>query len=226
MWHPVVFTSQHGSLPIPSPFNVLFPSYPARTPTTLPAIPSTSHTSHPPTIVLFITQAESKCSTPNVDSRAPAALDASLAARIHNAHDPRILLLGSIGGALWFCWDHPSEVLNLKHRLSTAFSEVGSTTLSHKELQETATAYSKQMIVDVLHDEAMQRETQRFLLDIISREAVLEALSVLLRDLCGSAPSSCRALPSSAPDSRASELRALAASSPSSPRAPFRRSSC
>lgn len=89
----------------------------------------------------------------------------------------------AVFGALFYCWDHPNEIINLKNRISKIFSEVGTETLSQKELQIQATAYSKQMIKDVFNDEGVQQETKRFFIQILSEKDFLSTVSVLLRDL-------------------------------------------
>ena len=96
----------------------------------------------------------------------------------------RILFsIGLIGGALFYCWDHPNEIINLKNRISKIFSEVGTSTLSQKELQIQATEYSKQMICDVFNDASIQQQTKEFFISILSEQDFLNTLSVLLRDL-------------------------------------------
>lgn len=67
-----------------------------------------------------------------------------------------VSLFLAVFGACFYCWDHPNEIINLKNRISKIFSEVGTETLSQKELQTQATAYSKQMIKDVFNDEGMR----------------------------------------------------------------------
>eukprot|EP01084_Bolivina_argentea_P273491 465884_1 len=94
-----------------------------------------------------------------------------------------LMVVAGIIGTAMYCWDHPNELINLKTRISKLFSDVGTSTLSQKELQIQATEYSKRMIKDVFNDPVMQQETKQFLISIVSQQDFLNTITELLRDL-------------------------------------------